>query len=95
MYSSNDVPPYSSDIATAWALVEQFSTEFDCELGFVLEHHTENAETTWVCTMPTTVSAPPYEEMDPQAIVVEADTAAHAICLGVLSAYKAFRGIAV
>lgn len=89
------IPHYSTSIADAWLVVEKLAQNYHKDTGigsgysghgFVLEHCTENSEGRWICRLPSTVCAPPYEEMDSFAVYQTADTAPLAICLAALKA---------
>lgn len=90
---SKPIPPYSTSIEAAWQVVDRIAQNYDKDTGigsgysgngFVLEYCTEQSEGKWVCCLPSTVCAPPYEVMDPTEIWVEAETAPLAICLAAL-----------
>ena len=79
------MPNYSTDIAAAWEVADEVMKRKPWDNGFRLETHCENSEEKWLCFFPKITSAPPYEEMNPEANEAEADTAPRAICLASLN----------
>lgn len=81
-----DILPYSTEVTFAMDAASEVMKRNPWGNGFRLETHCENSEEKWLCFFPTITSAPPYEEMNPEANEAEADTAAKAICLAALKA---------
>lgn len=86
------VSEYSTDISAAWEILERIITDWSTGgsfrgfgYGFKLEHCTEFSEEKWICTLPETTCAPPFEEMNEDLYVV-GESAPHAICLASLKA---------